>query len=159
MPSNDENNQPSHLYPSLPVVPTSASPPPDATVHIDPFQTVDPFASQSDIGSTTANKDWFQPTNNDNTTTTADPFVPKPEPPQDLPVVASPKLKKAAPKPKKEAPKPPPTVDPWGGSTTTNNDENSWAKFGSNGTTNSSFGATPERPQPTTVSDEQSSTG
>jgi hypothetical protein len=67
-------------------------------VDVDPFQTVDPFASQSDIGSTTANNDWFQPANNDDTSTTVDPFVPKIESTGNLPVIASPKIKKAAPK-------------------------------------------------------------
>ncbi len=59
---------------------------------------MDPFASQSDIGSTTANNDWFQPTNNENTPTTVDPFLSKTEPTDNLPAVASPRIKKAAPK-------------------------------------------------------------
>jgi len=65
---------------------------------VDPFQTVDPFASQSDIGSTTENNNWFQPSTNDETSTTVDPFLPKIAPIESLPVVASPKIKKAAPK-------------------------------------------------------------
>ena len=40
--------------------PTTTSPPPP-DVGVDPFQTVDPFASQSEIGATTENNNWFQP--------------------------------------------------------------------------------------------------
>ncbi len=58
-----------------------------------------PFAFQSDIGSTTANIDWFQPSNNENMLTTIDLFRPKIEPTENLTSVApSPRVKKAAPK-------------------------------------------------------------
>lgn len=48
-----------------------------SAITVDPFQTVDPFASQSDIGSPTtiANNDWFQTQNNG--TTNNDPFLSK----------------------------------------------------------------------------------
>ena len=112
--TNDSNDQSTTAV-------TSSSP----TVNVDPFQIVDPFASQSDVGSTTANNDWFQPPNNENTTATetVDPFVsqpteqklypvlptnteetvdpvqPKPtEPTENIQAVASPRTKKAAPK-------------------------------------------------------------
>jgi hypothetical protein len=98
MSSNDLNNQSSDLSSSLPVAPTATSSSPTTTVDVDPFQTVDPFASQSDIGSTTSNTDWFQPSNNQTTSTTVDPFLPKTEPTESLPLVASPRMKKAAPK-------------------------------------------------------------
>ena len=105
--SNDLNNQTSDpsSSSSLPVVPaadvaaaavTSSSSP---TIDVDPFQTVDPFAAQSDIGATTANTDWFQPSdNNQHIPTAVDPFLSKTESTETPPVTASPKLKKAAPK-------------------------------------------------------------
>jgi hypothetical protein len=96
--SNDLNNQSSDLSSSLPVVPTAATSSSSPTIDVDPFQTVDPFASQSDIGATTANTDWFQPSNNENTPTAVDPFLSKTEPTENLPVTASPRAKKAAPK-------------------------------------------------------------
>ncbi len=93
--TNDLSSDPSSPLPVVPTAATSSSPP---TIDVDPFQTVDPFASQSDIGTTTANTNWFQPPNNENTPTTVDPFLAKPEPTENLPVVASPRAKKAAPK-------------------------------------------------------------
>jgi hypothetical protein len=91
---------------------------------VDPFQTVDPFASQSDIGTPTVltNTDWFQSSNNG--TIAHDPFVSKNE--------ISTKKKEPAPK-----------ADPWGGSTNTNNG-NSWTPFNET----SPFGKTNDWPLP-----------
>jgi len=98
---------------------------PRSSINVDPFQTVDPFASQSDIGSPTTltNNDWFQSANNG--TNINDPFVSK----NDI----SPKNKKTAPK------KTSTTIDPWGGSTTTNNG-NGWAQFNSTASSNGNSG-------------------
>ena len=105
--SDDVQNQPSEdaSSSSLPVdaatVATSSASP---TIEADPFQTVDPFASQSDTNATTTtttttdNANWFQPTNNPPPAATVDPFLPKIEPVEPPPVTASPKVKKAAPR-------------------------------------------------------------
>jgi hypothetical protein len=86
---------------------------PSSAIDVDPFQTVDPFASQSDIGSPTTltNTDWFQSSNNG--TINNDPFRPKTD--------NSRKTKPSL--PKNSLP-----IDPWGGSTT-NNNGNGWAQF------------------------------
>lgn len=96
--SDDVNNKPSDdvSSPSLPVVAATSSTSP--TIEADPFQTVDPFASQSDMNATTDNANWFQPTNTPTPATTVDPFIPKTESIETPPVTASPKVKKAAPK-------------------------------------------------------------
>ncbi len=109
--------------------PTSLS-----AIAVDPFQTVDPFASQSDIGSpsTLTNSDWFQSSNHG--TIPNDPFLSKTE---------------MSPINKKIAPKKTSTIDPWGGSTTTTstNHGNGWAQFNSNPSSNgnSSSGLTQYR--------------
>ncbi len=101
---------------------------PPAAITVDPFQTVDPFASQSDIGSPTTtitNNDWFQ-SSNSGTTITNDPFLSKND-------ISS--------KNKKTAPKKISNIDPWGGSTATNNG-NGWTPFStSNGNSSSNSGA------------------
>ena len=73
-------------------------PPPSSSTDVDPFQTVDPFASQSDLGSASENSGWFQPSGSVAVSAAVDPFVPKVESVETIPVVASPKVKKAAPK-------------------------------------------------------------
>ncbi|CAF3438151.1 unnamed protein product [Rotaria socialis] len=91
--ANNDFNVPAH---SFPVAPSSA-------IDNDPFRTVDPFASESDIGTSTtiADDDWFRPANNG--TAKNDPFVPKND--------VFPKNKKLAPKPSvKQTPAP----GPWG---------------------------------------------
>lgn len=128
---------------------------------------MDPFASQSDVGSTTANADWFQPPTNETTLAVVDPFVPTTEPTESLPAVASPRMKKAAPKAnpniKTDAPKEAPAVvaaaDPWGGSTNANNNGSDWAQFDKNNHTSSPFSTTTQWPQTSTVSNGNSSTG
>ena len=92
--SNEINNQSSDDASSSSLPATSSSP----TIEADPFQTVDPFASQSDINATTANANWFQPANSPTPTATVDPFLPKTEPTETQPATASPRIKKAAPK-------------------------------------------------------------
>ncbi|CAF0815781.1 unnamed protein product [Rotaria sordida] len=157
--TNDLNNQPSDVSSSLAAIPTTTSPTP--AVEVDPFQTVDPFASHADISSTTENNDWFQPSRDNPSSPIVDPFLPKTEPTESLPSVASPRIKKAAPKANpynKIAPKIPSNVDPWGGPTTTKNNGNDWAQFNNNNNTSSPFGTTTEWPQTTTVSNENSST-
>ncbi|CAF1069901.1 unnamed protein product [Adineta steineri] len=132
--SNNSNSIPS----PFPTTPSSA-------IDVDPFQTVDPFASQSDIGSPTAiitNNDWFQSTNN-GTTTTNDPFLSKTE--------NTPKNDKFTPK---SNVKQIPAVDPWGTSTSTNNGNN-WAAFNN---TNSPFGTTNDWPQAPTNGNSSSDT-
>ena len=86
---------------------------PPSAISVDPFQTVDPFASQSDIGSPTTltNSDWFQSSNNGPPIN--DPFFAKNE---------------ISPKNKKSALKKNSTIDPWDGSTT-NTNGNGWAQF------------------------------
>ncbi|CAF1464097.1 unnamed protein product [Adineta steineri] len=185
-PSDEINNQPSHLYPSLPVEPTTTSPPPSLppTVDVDPFQTVDPFASQPDIDSTTANNDWFQPSTDITNSTTVDPFLPKPEPTditnsaavdpflpkpeptENIPVVvaaaASPRMKKAAPKANpnlKDVQKQTSVTvaaDPWGASATTNDNGGNWAQFDATNKASSPFGTNDEWPQTTNISNENS---
>ena len=107
--SNDFNAS----APSLPLAPKSS-------IAVDPFQTVDPFASQSDIGSPTTltNNDWYQQTNNG--ANNNDPFLSNNE---------------VSPKYKKSAPKKAPNIDPWGGSSATNNG-NGWAQFNSTANSN-----------------------
>lgn len=88
---------------------------PPSVIDVDPFQTVDPFASASDLGSPSSpstNNDWFQSTNN-HTSTITDPFASKTE---------------NSPKAKATMPKKPTTIDPWGGSTAASNG-NGWAQF------------------------------
>jgi hypothetical protein len=94
---------------------------------------VDPFASQSDIGSPTiiTNSDWFPSSNNG--TSTNDPFLSKTE--------ISSKNKKLAPRANIKQTS---SVDPWGGSTTTNNG-NGWKPFDK---TSSPFDRTNEWPPP-----------
>ncbi|CAF3513299.1 unnamed protein product [Rotaria sp. Silwood1] len=160
MSTNDLNNQSSDVSSSLSFIPTTTSLP--LTVDVDPFQTVDPFASHSDISVTTANNDWFQPSKDNQSSTIVDPFLPKSEPTETLPVIASPRIKKAAPKANpnnKITSKTPSNIDPWGESTTTNNHGSDWAQFNSHNNTSSPFGATTEWPQTITVSNENSSTG
>ncbi|CAF0882259.1 unnamed protein product [Rotaria sordida] len=101
-------------------------------IDVDPFQTVDPFASQSDIGSPTTitNHDWFQSSNNGQIKN--DPFISKTE--------ISPKPKKIAPKVNIKQIS---TIDPWG-SSTTNNPGNDWTSTNKNNNINSSFGITNE---------------
>ncbi|CAF1269575.1 unnamed protein product, partial [Rotaria sp. Silwood1] len=140
-PKNDLNAQ-SH---SFPVASSSTA------IDVDPFQTVDPFASQSDIGLPTAltNNDWFQSSNNG--ITKNDPFISKNE--------ISPKPKKTAPKVNIKQTS---TVDPWGGSTITNtNHGNDWTSFNKNNNSiSSSFGTTNEWPQlSSTISNGSSSSG
>jgi len=93
-----------------------------SAINVDPFQTVDPFASQSDIGSPTTltNNDWFQSSNNV-TTTTNDPFLSK----TDNSVKNKSSLSK----------KPSTLVDPWG-SSTPNKNGNGWTPLnnGNSGT-------------------------
>jgi hypothetical protein len=118
--SNDFNTQSS----SFPVAPSLSSfpvAPSSSAIHDDPFQTVDPFASQSDLGSPTTltNNDWYQPSTNGPTN---DPFVSKTK--KNAPVITT---------------KQTPAVDPWGGSTSTTNG-NSWAPFTSSTNGNSSTG-------------------
>lgn len=161
--SNEINNQSSDDAPSsLPVATSSSSP----TVEADPFQTVDPFASQSDMNATTTNANWFQAANDPAPAVTVDPFVPKIEPTETPPAaIASPKIKKAAPKANPnlksqlifcdhlflidgsslEAP----VADPWGGSSNTNSGGSDWAQFDQT-KANASFGATTEWPQAST---------
>ncbi|CAF4343732.1 unnamed protein product [Rotaria sp. Silwood2] len=155
--NNDLNNQSSDLSSSLSVIPPTTSPPP--TVDVDPFQTVDPFASHADISSTTANNDWFQPSKDNHTSTVADPFLPKNEPTESLPPIASPRIKKAAPKANpnnKITSKTSSNIDPWGESATTNNNGNDWAQFNNN--SSSPFGTTSEWPETTNVSNGNSAT-
>lgn len=122
VPSDDINMQSSDVSSSLPAVASTAtaaegeadaeveaeattapttetsSPPPPSSTDVDPFETVDPFASHSDVGSAAENSGWFQPSTSDAVPAAVDPFVPKFEPVETAPVVASPKVKKAAPK-------------------------------------------------------------
>ncbi|CAF1130692.1 unnamed protein product [Rotaria sp. Silwood1] len=89
-----------------------------SNIDVDPFQTVDPFASQSDIGSSTAPNVWFQSSNN--VPTTNYPFGSK---------IEFPNTKNTAPKAKSSS------VDPWSGTTTTttttitNKNGNIWTPF------------------------------
>ncbi|CAF3749768.1 unnamed protein product [Rotaria sp. Silwood1] len=89
-----------------------------SNIDVDPFQTVDPFASQSDIGSSTTTNDWFQSSNN--VPTTNYPFGSK---------IEFPNTKNTAPKAKSSS------VDPWSGTTTTttttitNKNGNIWTPF------------------------------
>ncbi|UJR22027.1 hypothetical protein I4U23_025094 [Adineta vaga] len=123
--SNDFNS----LSASFPIASPSA-------LDVDPFQTVDPFASQSDLGSPSTivtNNDWFQsPTNGSSPN---DPFLSKTE--------FSSQTQKSLPKTNGKQPS---AVDPWGGSNTTNNG-NSWASFNN---ASSPFGTANEWPQPPT---------
>ena len=125
--ANNDFNVPAH---SFPVSPSSA-------IDNDPFRTVDPFASESDIGTPTtiAGDDWFRPA--DNGTAKNDPFVPKNDVFQ--------KNKKVAPKPSvKQTPAAP---GPWGEVQTNNN-------------VTSPFGAKDEWPQAlSTVPNGNSSSG
>jgi len=85
-----------------------------SAINVDPFQTVDPFASQSDIGSPTTltNTDWFQSSNNGPANN--DPFHSKTD--------NSLKTKSSLSK------KPSTLVDPWG-SSTANKNGNGWVPF------------------------------
>ncbi|CAF2190332.1 unnamed protein product [Rotaria magnacalcarata] len=158
IPTEDINEQSTDVSSSLFVAPTTTSPLP--TIDVDPFQTVDPFASHSDVVMTTAANDWFQPTKEDQNTITVDPFLPKVEPTESVPAIASPRIKKAAPKANpnnKTTPKSPPTTaDPWGESATAHTNRNDWAQFNNN--TSSPFGTASDWPQPANVSSENSST-
>ena len=97
---NEEEDQPSSEAavpsPSVPFVPVATSP--IQTVDVDPFQTVDPFASQPALGTTPSNNDWFQPSHQEISPNTVDPFLPKVEPPVVTSAAVSPRIKKAAPK-------------------------------------------------------------
>ncbi|CAF0939796.1 unnamed protein product [Adineta ricciae] len=134
--SNDYNPLPS----SIPIASPSA-------LDVDPFQTVDPFASQSDLGSpstTETNNVWFQsPTNG---VSPNDPFLTKPEfasqAPKSLPKTNG---KQAS------------VADPWGSANATNNNGAAWDAFS---TTNSPFGTTAnEWPQPPSTKNGNASTG
>lgn len=92
---------------------------PPSSLDVDPFQTVDPFASQSDLGSPNGNlttHDWFQPTANNNSPTTTDPFASR--------------TTENSLKSKTTVPKKPTTIDPWGGPVAASNG-NGWAQFNS----------------------------
>jgi hypothetical protein len=116
--SNDSNT----ISSSFPIASPSA-------IDVDPFQTVDPFASQSDIGSS-ANNEWYQPSTNG--ASTNDPFPSKAEiPPKNKTIPSKPNIKQT------------PAADPWGGSTNTNNG-NGWAAFNN---TSSPFSTAQEWPQ------------
>ncbi|CAF0755063.1 unnamed protein product [Adineta ricciae] len=183
IPSEDINMQSSDVSSSLPAVAsvatvaegeaeataavattteaTSPPPPPSSlSTDVDPFQTVDPFASHSDLGSAPENSDWFQPSASVAVSAAVDPFVAKIEPVETAPVVASPKVKKVAPKANpslKDTSKQSSTVDPWGTPTISNNNENAWTQFDNNNKSNSPFGTTNEWPQPTPATNENSS--
>ena len=90
------NNPSSDVSSSVRVVPTTISP--SSNIVVDPFQTPDLFASRSDTDRTAANNIWFQSINNEHLSTTVDPFLPKPKSTESLPIVTSPRIKKAAPK-------------------------------------------------------------
>jgi hypothetical protein len=174
---NDDNCQPSDAFSSVgpdPSVTTSPIP----TVDVDPFQTVDPFACQSYIESTATNSDWFQPEEQKDASTTADPFLPQTEPSVSISTIASPKIKKAAPKvqanPKgsnvlsflnyarmthlvESTIKQVAVVDPWGTSTVNNNGHD-WAQFNDK-EASSPFGATAEWPETSAISNGHPSTG
>ena len=155
----------------------SAPTSPTLAVDVDPFQTVDPFASQADVDPAVAANDWFQPSQS--TLTSADPFVSQTEPPQETPpaaieAVVSPKTKRAAPKAngnpagwiRRSSPeasstsfylaasKAPAAVDPWGTpAASADTHGNDWAQFKST-EASSPFGASTEWPQPEPVVDE-----
>ncbi|CAF3610041.1 unnamed protein product [Rotaria socialis] len=158
IPTEDINKQSTDVSSSLFVAPTTTSPLP--TIDVDPFQTVDPFASHSDVVTTTAANDWFQPSKEGQNTITVDPFLAKVEQTENVPTIASPKIKKAAPKANpnnKTTPRSPPTTaDPWGESATANTNSNDWAQFNNN--TSSPFGTASDWPQSANVSSENSST-
>lgn len=99
---------------------------------VDPFQTVDPFAFQPGSATHTPDQDWFQPPQQDQTTTEPDPFQPMIKPVASPPVAVPSSKGKAAPK----APAPtqtkstPAPVDPWGASTeNSSNNGHGWAQF------------------------------
>ena len=89
---------PTNTFPSEPFAPVETSP--TLAVAVDPFQTVDPFATQTDLSSLTANTDWFPVNQQGSSSDAVDPFLPRkePEPLHLVAAVASPKVKRAAPK-------------------------------------------------------------
>ena len=167
-PDGTTEAEPVDAFAPLPTA--SATTSPVLAVDVDPFQTVDPFASQADVDPTVAANDWFQPSQS--TLTHTDPFVSQNEPPQETPpapleAVVSPKTKRAAPKANGNAaglircssskrcsthfylaaPKAPAAVDPWGTpSASADNHGNDWAQFKSTDAS-SPFGASTEWPQ------------
>lgn len=97
---NEEMDQPpseaAAPSPPVPFVPVATSP--IQAVDVDPFQTVDPFASQPALGTTPSNNDWFQPSHQEISPNTVDPFLPTVEPTVVTSAAVSPRIKKAAPK-------------------------------------------------------------
>lgn len=133
---------------------------------VDPFQTVDPFAAHNDISSSTANTDWFQPTQPNTSPDAVDPFAPRFESKQvSAPDIPPQRVKKAAPKllPTNKESNSDATIiaDPWGTPATSTNNGNGWAKFGDGPqkNTDSPFGFSENWPETQPVSNGKSSTG